>query len=191
LGWRLRHGYVYSMIVTDEYGLRRYQTNDLFKCERKIGDLCDLRFLRRKGIQYSFTGEKLTGEQLVMGHEILKKEIKQTVHMTLIPSLKLQRNIPGYYLVIAPPKVDDSIIEMKDYYQKRFIEILSDINDEFKSKIESNRLDLEVRIMDYSTLASVMDSKTVSESDIKLGAWESQFKLMPLYTKHWEEYGLK
>lgn len=191
--WQLVEGKLYSMVVTDEYGLRRYQTNDLFICFRKIDGICDLRFVRRKGIQYSFTGEKITGEQLTMTYSKYKQELQekmnQTAHMTFIPSLNVG-NKPGYYFVLAPAKKELLKDLDLDEVQRRIVAILGSINDEFKSKIESQRLVVMPKVVEYSKLASIMDAKTTSSDDIALGAWESQFKLLPLYKKHWEEYGL-
>lgn len=53
----LEPGKLYEMIVSDSYGLCRYHTGDLFLCRRKINNLPDLVFQRRRGLQYSFTGE--------------------------------------------------------------------------------------------------------------------------------------
>jgi hypothetical protein len=68
----LQPGKLYEMVVTDEYGLCRYHTSDLFLCRRKLGTLPDLVFVRRRGLEYSFTGEKLTAEQCSIVFEQLR-----------------------------------------------------------------------------------------------------------------------
>ena len=70
----LEPGKLYEMIVSDAYGLRRYHTADLFLCRRKIDGLPDLTFARRRGLEYSFTGEKLTAEQVSLVFEQLRQQ---------------------------------------------------------------------------------------------------------------------
>ena len=60
----LEPGAVYEMVVSHRFGLRRYATGDLFRVERFVGGLPDLRFAGRRGLGWSFTGEKLTAEQV-------------------------------------------------------------------------------------------------------------------------------
>jgi hypothetical protein len=62
----LEPGEAYSMGVSDPCGLLGYQTEDALRCVATIEGLPDLRFERRRGLAFSFTGEKLTGEQLSM-----------------------------------------------------------------------------------------------------------------------------
>ena len=64
--WQLSEGEEYTLVVSDAYGLIRYQTEDVFLCAETsaVGELPDLRFQRRRGLRWSFTGEKLTGEQV-------------------------------------------------------------------------------------------------------------------------------
>ena len=62
---QLKPGESYAMVVSDGYGLRRYQTGDLFACRGIVNGLPDLAFLRRRALEYSFVGEKVTAEQLL------------------------------------------------------------------------------------------------------------------------------
>lgn len=73
----LEPGKLYEMIVSDSYGLCRYHTGDLFLCRRKINSLPDLVFQRRRGLQYSFTGEKLTAEQVTLVFDRLRERYPQ------------------------------------------------------------------------------------------------------------------
>ena len=65
---QLKPGKHYAMVVSDAYGLRRYQTDDLFECVGMIDGIPDLRFAQRRNLSYSFTGEKLTAEQLKLAY---------------------------------------------------------------------------------------------------------------------------
>ena len=70
----LQPGGTYEMVVSHGYGLRRYATGDLFRVERVVAGLPDLRFLGRRGLGWSFTGEKLTAEQIGVAFEALHAE---------------------------------------------------------------------------------------------------------------------
>jgi hypothetical protein len=60
----LEVGAEYSLVVSDSHGLRRYHTLDVFECVGHIDSVPDLRFKRRLGLSFSFTGEKLTGDHV-------------------------------------------------------------------------------------------------------------------------------
>ena len=47
---QLEPGKLYAMVVSDAYGLRRYQTDDLFLCKGKLTGLPDLAFVRRRSL---------------------------------------------------------------------------------------------------------------------------------------------
>ena len=52
----LKVGHNYTMIVSDPWGLERYQTQDVFRCVGKVHGAPDLKFIKRRGLSYSFTG---------------------------------------------------------------------------------------------------------------------------------------
>jgi len=193
----LEVGQAYSMVVSDPYGLRRYQTNDLFACVGRVLDVPDLRFLRRRGLAYSFTGEKLTGEQVQAAFVSLQDRepglLTAGVQLTCIPSLGVDEedgaspgsDVPHYRLVMAhagsrPPPVDESRAAAQ------FDRSLGEQNREFAAKLASGRLGPTQAVhFSYDTLARLMQG-----GDDGARGWETQFKLVPLYTKRWEELGL-
>jgi hypothetical protein len=189
----LEVGCSYSMVVSDRYGLSRYQTNDIFSCLGKIGGLPDLRFLRRRGLTYSFTGEKITGQQV----ETVIAELQRLhpllcefgAQMTLIPALPDRVSncgFPHYRLVIAhtglaPPPISTAQLCTD------FDRLLAVENIEFAAKRNSARLGpSRALLINYDQLAHFLNP---SEDRGERG-WDSQFKLMPLYTKRWDELGL-
>jgi hypothetical protein len=70
----LQPGALYEMVVSDASGLKRYRMGDLFACHRLVGGLPDLRFMRRSGLSYSFTGEKLTEQQVIAAIDRLRSQ---------------------------------------------------------------------------------------------------------------------
>ena len=152
---------LYAMVVSDRYGLRRHQTDDLFLCKRKVSGLPDLVFMRRRSLEYSFTGEKLTAEQLSMVFEQLRRSYPSLVgesFLTCVPS-RPAHGLPHYKLLL----VGSDPCTSPDLLAARCDELLSEINCEYKSKRASGRL----------------GPITVVDGWVK--EFPSQFKFLPLY----------
>lgn len=73
--FELTTGNDYLLIVSDEWGLRRYDTRDIFHVNDVIDGIPDLSFIRRKGLTASFTGEKLTEEHALELFQSVRKKI--------------------------------------------------------------------------------------------------------------------
>ncbi|HSK64080.1 MAG TPA: GH3 auxin-responsive promoter family protein [Pyrinomonadaceae bacterium] len=167
----LEPGKTYEMIVSDEYGLRRYRTNDLFLCRRKINGLPDLAFVRRRGLAYSFTGEKLTAEQVSKVFEKLRSQypiVFANNYLTCIPSLGVS-GVPHYKLVVIG---DRKLAASLDGLANRCDELLSEVNCEYRGKRTSGRLGA-------ITLLAI-GTREFAERFSPRGNWESQFKFLPL-----------
>ena len=167
---KLEPGKLYEMIVSDAYGLRRYHTGDLFLCRRKINGLPDLAFVRRRGLQYSFTGEKLTAEQVSLAFEQLREHYPQVFadrFLTCVPSAE---TIPHYkLLLIGGPPQDQTHL---DDLAGRCDRLLGEINCEYRSKRASGRLGPLTLIQ--------TGTKEFAETFSSHAGWESQFKFLPL-----------
>lgn len=166
----LEPGKLYEMIVSDAYGLRRYHTNDLFLCRRKINNLPDLAFQRRRGLQYSFTGEKLTAEQVTLVFDLLRERYPQAFagcYLTCLPALD---TIPHYkVLLIGGPQHGPTRLKDLGAYCDR---LLGEINCEYKSKRASGRLGAVTLVQ--------TSAKEFAEAFSSHSGWESQFKFLPL-----------
>lgn len=162
--YQLEPGKLYAMVVSDAYGLRRYQTDDLFLCKRKIHGLPDLSFVRRQTLEYSFTGEKLTAEQLSIVFDQLRASYPTLLadrFLTCVPSQ------PPHYKVLI---VGDSNVETShNILAARCDELLCEINCEYRSKRASGRLGpVEVVSTKFKDFVATN------------GNWETQFKFLPL-----------
>jgi hypothetical protein len=172
-------GKTYSMVISDGYGLKRYQTEDLFKCAGMVAGMPDLRFVRRRNLSYSFTGEKLTAEQLRLAFKDAQSHFPELHHgfLTCFPSKASDRSVPSYCVVYVfnEMKPECKISEVASHVQAR----LKDYNHEFKLKIDSRRLgELIAETMpmkDFMRYLSGTDST-------------SQTKILPMYTKLWENF---
>ncbi|HEY5885495.1 MAG TPA: GH3 auxin-responsive promoter family protein [Pyrinomonadaceae bacterium] len=179
---QLQVGMTYSMVVSDAYGLRRYQTGDLFICAGYAAGLPDLRFKSRRDLEYSFTGEKLTANHVMTTFERLRAEYPQLgAHkfLTCVPSHPIDESIPHYKIVMINSP-DEAVGLPIDELATRCNDLLSEVNLEYKSKVASGRLG-PVRFVCLSWEDFI---NRVSGSQYKV--WEAQFKFLPLYRKTWE-----
>ena len=188
---RLEPGRSYAMVMSNGYGLKRYVNGDVFLCRHISGGLPDLRFKRRAGMTYSFTGEKLDGrdaeaaiEELTRSHLALTRNGLQ---LTLIPSLgAAPGELPHYRLVVAytassPPDFDLACIA-SDF--DRHVAI---VNSEFSEKQKSGRLGSTRGVaMSYDHLAACL----ALAGSPAARSWETQFKLTPLMPHLWCDLGL-
>jgi GH3 auxin-responsive promoter len=175
-------GKIYSMLVSDDYGLKRYQTEDLFKCVALVRSVPDLRFVRRRNLSYSFTGEKLTAEQLCLAFEDAESNFPeiQNGFLTCFPSESSQETAPSYCIVyVFNEKPRCNIFAVTSHIQER----LKSYNHEFKSKIESRRLGkLNSEMMPTKDFLRHLTGTSKNINSI------SQIKILPMYTKLWEHF---
>lgn len=164
----LAPGKLYTMVTSNAYGLRRYQTDDLFLCRRTVNGLPDLVFVRRRSLEYSFTGEKLTGEQLSIVFDQLRAMYPSLLadrFLTCVPTQPLNA-LPHYRVLL----ISDCRSGSHDLLGTTCDELLSEINCEYKSKRASGRLGpitfSDIKIKDFSE--QLADN------------WETQFKFLPL-----------
>jgi len=167
---QLISGETYCMVVSDPYGLRRYQTEDLFVCTRIMNGLPDLVFLRRSALEYSFVGEKVTAEQLTIVFDHLRTQ-HPLPHgfLTCVPSLS---PTPHYKLVF----ISETTVTSHNLIATHCDELLSSLNCEYKNKRASGLLG---PIHFVQTNAANFAANLTN-------SWETQFKFLPLYRRTWE-----
>jgi hypothetical protein len=178
---RLQAGSTYSMVVSDPYGLRRYQTGDLFLCGGFVAGLPDLSFIRRRDLEYSFTGEKVTSKQLITVFERLREDYPQLGadrFLTCVPSHPVDEPIPHYKIILVNEH-GKSVGVSVDKLATRCNELLTEVNGEYKSKYETGRLG-QARFMFLS------HGDFINRVGGSQKAWEAQFKFLPLYRSTWE-----
>ncbi len=171
---QLEPGQTYTMIVSDLYGLRRYQTGDLFHCRRLIGGLPDLVFLRRRALEYSFIGEKVTAEQLTAVFDQIRAQYPETVSdgfLTCVPSLP-QLEMPHYKIVL----ISEKAIGTQHLIATRCDELLGAMNCEYRSKRANGTL-APIRFAQF---------RPAEFAERFVEGWETQFKFLPLYQRTWE-----
>ena len=168
----------YEMVVSHDHGLRRYRTGDLFRVERRFHGHPDLRFLRRRGLSWSFTGEKLTGTQVEAALDRIldsRAEIRERFFLAVFPEERGPGAVPGYLLAAlrrggGGPALPASLAADLDA-------ALADLNREYRAKRESRRLG-PVRLLEVEREAFVR--RAVGSGTASL---DSQFKFVPFYPR--------
>ena len=181
----LQVGRSYTMVVSDPYGLRRYRTGDLFLCRGYVKGLPDLSFLGRRGLEYSFTGEKLTSQHVSTVFQKLCGEctwLEAADFLTCIPSHPSHEPVPHYKVILLSGSQERAEIS-GDALARRCDVLLGQVNREYKSKRESRRLG-PIRFIGMP-LSDFIDRIGGSGHH---HSWESQFKFLPLYRRTWEEF---
>ena len=178
----LRPGETYEMVVSHGFGLHRYATGDLFRVARFVGGHPDLRFLGRRGLGWSFTGEKLTAEQVGRAFEILDGEhpgLRDDFWLALFPSNPGEDALPCHHLAVVGRSASEAGVPVG--LGERLDDLLGEQNLEYRAKRESGRLGA-VR---SSTLASAEFLGRASGGGPAHP--DSQFKFQPFYPRLWEE----
>lgn len=176
----LQPGHSYSLIVSDDYGLLRYDTGDVFLCRKQLGNLPDLSFRGRRSLEYSFTGEKLTADQVTSAFEVIRHSYVTECSkqfFTCIPSQPDGDPIPHYKMVIVTDE-SNSVQDLLDHLSTYCDQLFAEVNCEYKAKRESGRLG-PVRSVSMKR-SDFLELNRVSVS------WETQFKFLPLYVQTWE-----
>ncbi len=168
-------GEIATLIVSDRYGLRRYDTEDVFECTGKIGDVPFIRFLRRRGLQFSFTGEKITAEQVTDASLRISARLEvEDLGLACFPWAKPPHSSIPTYGVVCTARADVSLAQL----EQEFDRTLAELNSEYRAKRQSDRL-APPRIVSLST--SELVSKVLPRISPERRPTIGQFKLLPLY----------
>ena len=177
----LEPGGTYEMVVSHRFGPRRYATGDLFRVERFVGGLPDLRFVGRRGVGWSFTGEKLTVEQVGEALRTLEAEhpgLRDGRWLALFPSNPGGAALPCYRLTA----VGGDSGGLPSGLPERLDVLLGELNLEYHAKRASGRLG-EIRL-------SALDRDEFLRRAAGGSAHpDSQFKFQPFYPRLWEGQG--
>jgi hypothetical protein len=182
----LQVGKAYALVVSDPYGLRRYQTSDVFLCRGFVEGLPDLHFLRRRGFEYSFSGEKLTSEHVSLVFQKLRQEFSwlgADAFLTCVPSQPLDEAIPHYKLILVGSACA-AAERAGDEVARRCDALLGAVNREYEDKRDSRRLEA----MRFMRLSLVDFVDRVGGARHR-NTWEAQFKFLPFYRRTWESFG--
>ena len=184
--WELKPGKEYLMIVSDFFGLKRYNTQDVFLCKDNYLNIPNLAFKERINLSFSFTGEKITGNQMSLlynkiFHQFFPEKYNEGKHpfITCIP-IEAKEESPYYEIFIFKNSENFKNLDILQRIERFANEEFPHINAEYAEKVSSGRLGpFKVSSMTQQYfLKKVLDEKADS--------WESQFKFLPLYKKPWK-----
>ena len=178
----LRPGETYEMVVSHGFGLRRYATGDLFRVARFVGGLPDLRFVRRRGLGWSFTGEKLTAGHVDRAFSALDSEfpgLRKRFWLALFPSIPRGDALPCYHLAVVGRSAAAASVPAG--LGERLDDLLGDQNLEYRAKRASRRLG-RVRCSTLETADFLPRAAGEGSAHV-----DSQFKFQHFYPRLWEE----
>lgn len=125
----IEEGRQYKVIITTKNGLFRYDINDILEVGPSFKGTPTLRFVQKgKGVT-SITGEKLYEQQVILA---MKRYQALTASNIQFFALAICKDYSGYELIVECCN--------KDFDISLFEQVLSEINLEFKAKLESKRL---------------------------------------------------
>lgn len=135
--WELDRGAEYRVLVTTHGGLYRYDLGDVVRVEGRHLAMPVLSFLRRAGRVHSFTGEKLTENQVTLAVGAAAERCGVTLAgFTAVPTW----DVPPRYQVCAEAKGAPSWLHLRQLVHQIEAELQA-ANIEYASKRESGRLE--------------------------------------------------
>jgi len=129
-------GRVYSIFLTNDAGLYRYHIGDLVRVTDHMGSTPVIAFLSRGAHTSSVTGEKLTEHQVVAAVGAVMRE--GGADLTTFAVAPVWAQPPHYLLCFKGPKAHDA--DVLSQLAGRIDEALGQLNPEYKSKRQSQRL---------------------------------------------------
>jgi hypothetical protein len=210
----LEPGKAYTMVVSDAYGLRRYQTDDVFLCAAVVAGLPDLRFQRRRNLEYSFTGEKLSAGHLQSVFGRLRSEgmVPEGAFLAGVPSLHGGDGLPHYKIALVSsecsrkeqaargrsskaedrrPNPEDLSNFSAGFVHCRHVQldevIASDCDRMIQEENHEYRRKRETGRLGPAQVLRMSVRDFVSRVGGPAAAADGQFKFLPLYRRLWEE----
>ena len=177
---QLEPGRMYAMIVSDGYGLVRYQTGDLFRCDGFVRGIPSLHFMRRRGLEHSFAGEELAATQVEAAYAILRADndfLGDGTHLTCIPSRPTTDAPPHYKLASVATKIQPG-----SDLAAQFDAALRAQNPAYAAKRDAGLLGPPQLVA--MTLREL--GERVTSHGTQRGS-ELRFKFLPLFRRTWEE----
>jgi len=127
-------------------------------------------FVRRRSLQHSFTGEKLTAEQLSLVFEGLRALYPSVIGNKILTCVPTQAShaVPYYRMLLIGDR-RSRFETVYDLFAARCDELLCEINPEYRSKRASGRLGpIDVEAIEFADFVATKQN------------WETQFKVLPL-----------
>jgi hypothetical protein len=180
--WELTSGERYVMVVSNRYGLARYDTADLFLCRGREHDAPIITFVGRAGLQHSFSGEKLTAPQLLQAYQRAYAELSLPVVETLcLPEPGSGDELPHYVFLVTV------LIEQHLHtpLARAIDSALCAINEEYEAKRRSARLaEPQLHTRSLAQVIAALGDRAAPQQPIN----RAQIKLLPLYPQlTWSE----
>jgi hypothetical protein len=185
----LKNGELYYIFVTSDFGLYRYNMNDIVEVDGFFNKVPLLKFIQKgKGVT-NITGEKLYENQVLCAVDQLENTLGIHSNFFLMVADEAQSRYTFYY---EPFQENESAAVGKhDDIQNRLDTLLREINIEYDVKRSSGRLkDLDLAVLKGGSY------EEFKRHSISNGQREGQFKIVALQYKkdikfNFEDFRLK
>jgi hypothetical protein len=169
----LQNGKQYYIFVTSDFGLYRYNMNDIVEVDGFFNKVPLLRFIQKgKGVT-NITGEKLYENQVLCAVDQLEKTLDLQSNFFMMVADEAGSRYTFYY----EPFEDNSsaAVSKKEDIQNRLDTLLREINIEYDVKRSSGRLkDIDVAVLKAGSY------EQFKRHSISNGQREGQFKIVAL-----------
>ncbi len=130
-------GKSYRLVMSQANGIYRYDTHDVYKVVGWVGKTPRIDFVGRSNIGSSFTGEKLSEDNIYDAvYKTLHGVCGKLPFFTCIPVW----GAPPRYIIAIEAK-DNNLIEHRENIEKELEENLCEVNEEYVEKRDSERLE--------------------------------------------------
>lgn len=169
----LEKGKNYHLIMSQANGLMRYMAGDVYKVVDFYNNVPMVEFVTRANTFFSFTGEKITEEQILSTVQNIC--IKLGIKKGLFFFTPIWAEVPYYKLYLEVPI---EMFELKEKILEAFDLELRKVSYEFNSKRESGRLqNTQIICLRYGTIDKFIEEQKKQGNGV-------QFKYKPFVKEH-------
>ncbi len=171
----LQNGELYYIFVTSDFGLYRYNMNDIVEVDGFFNKVPLLKFIQKgKGVT-NITGEKLYENQVLCAVDQLEKTLDLHSSFFLMVADEANSRYTFYY---EPEDKCTKAAGKQDDMQNRLDTLLREINIEYDVKRSSGRLkELDIAVLKHGSY------EEFKRHSISNGQREGQFKIVALQYK--------
>lgn len=169
----LEIGKNYHLIMSQANGLMRYMTGDIYKVVDFYKNVPMIEFVTRANTFFSFTGEKITEEQILSTVQNVCSKL--CIKKGLFFFTPIWAEVPYYKLYLEVPT---ETFDLKEKLVEAFDFELRKVSYEFDSKRESERLQkTQVICLQYGTIDKFIEKQKKQGNGV-------QFKYKPFVKEH-------
>lgn len=160
----LELGKNYHLIMSQANGIMRYMPGDIYKVTGFVGEVPKIEFVTRANTFFSFTGEKLTEEQILDAIEHTYEDLHMSSGLFFFSPV--WDTLPYYELIL---EVSNEYLGRDEELKQIFDEYLRKVSYEFDSKRVSNRIgSTRIYPVMYGTVNAYLEEQKKKGNGVQL-----------------------